>query len=544
MHDRASPSTEQRWTWRLLAASLILASAALHIAYLVHDCPLDLAPDEAHYWDWSRHLDWSYYSKGPLVALLIRASCEVFGPLSESLTGNVALAVRLPAVICGSLLLVSVYVLTVLSFGRERLAFGVVALALTLPPVAAMSTLMTIDSPYAACWGWALVFGHCAAVRQRAWAWPIAGIFVGIGILAKYTMVLWLPSVGLFLLMSSEHRNQLFQRGFWIACFLAAVSCLPILYWNYRNEWVTIRHVSGQAGVEQHVGWRWLGPLTYVGGQAALLFGVWFCAWVCAMWANRPWRVFEPDRRYLWCLSAPMFFVFLITSLKAPGQMNWPVTAYLSGGVLAADWIATQWTSPRLAMRRMVRWSTVSAAALGAVITVVVHYPQISRPVFEAVVGRPTAAHPYPMRRIDPTCRLRGWRALAGEVDRIRAELVESGEDPVIAASVWTIPGQLAAYGAGHPNVYSIGLAFGDRRCQYDFWRPNPVWDPETFRGRTFVLIGYFDNDRIVSFDSAGPRQIFVYQEGDQPIAAWFITVARGFRGFGPVEPLLRAARH
>src|SRR6516162_7336853 len=90
--------------WRLLAALLILGAAALHVAYLAVDCPLDLAPDEAHYWDWSRHLDWSYYSKGPLVAYLIRAGCAVFGPWSQALTGSEMLAVRLPAIICGSLL--------------------------------------------------------------------------------------------------------------------------------------------------------------------------------------------------------------------------------------------------------------------------------------------------------------------------------------------------------------------------------------------------------------------------------------------------------
>src|SRR5205085_4621488 len=132
----------------------------------------------------------------------------------------------------------SLYVLTVQTFGRERLAFAVIALALTLPPVAAASTLMTIDSPYTACWGWALVFGHAAAVRGRAWAWPIAGLIVGIGILAKYTMALWLPSVGLFLLTSPAGRSELRRRGFWIACGIAALFCLPIVYWNARDGWV------------------------------------------------------------------------------------------------------------------------------------------------------------------------------------------------------------------------------------------------------------------------------------------------------------------
>ena len=62
------------WACRPLAAILILAAAGLHWAYLTHECPLDLAPDEAHYWDWSRQPDWCYYSKGPLVAWLIGAS--------------------------------------------------------------------------------------------------------------------------------------------------------------------------------------------------------------------------------------------------------------------------------------------------------------------------------------------------------------------------------------------------------------------------------------------------------------------------------------
>ena len=88
-----SAPAESKWLWRIIAALLILVSGAAHLRYLAHDCPLDLAPDEAHYWQWSRHLDASYYSKGPLVAWLIRASCE--------LLGDNVLAVRLPAVICG-----------------------------------------------------------------------------------------------------------------------------------------------------------------------------------------------------------------------------------------------------------------------------------------------------------------------------------------------------------------------------------------------------------------------------------------------------------
>src|SRR5262249_52780290 len=149
----------------------------------------------------------SYYSKGPLVAYLIRLSCGLFGDTMP--------AVRLPAVVCGSLLLVSLYVLTVQATGRERLAAAVVACALTLPLVAAGSTLMTIDAPYTCCWGWALVFGHRAVFGRAPWAWPAAGLVVGLGVLAKYTMLLWPLCLGLFLLVTPTHR-PLLRRGFWV----------------------------------------------------------------------------------------------------------------------------------------------------------------------------------------------------------------------------------------------------------------------------------------------------------------------------------------
>lgn len=153
---------------RGLAVLLIVGAAIARLMYLIWDCPLDLAPDEAHYWDWARHLDWSYYSKGPLVAWLIRASCEIFGPLSIELSGTLMPAIRLPAVVCGSLFLVSLYVLTVQVFSSDRLALAIVAVGLVFPITTAGSMLITIDSPYTCCWGWALVLVHRAIYNPQS----------------------------------------------------------------------------------------------------------------------------------------------------------------------------------------------------------------------------------------------------------------------------------------------------------------------------------------------------------------------------------------
>src|SRR5271163_2721567 len=73
------------------------------ITFLVLGCDWDLCNDEAEYWAWSRHLDWSYFSRGPLIAWLIRLATEALGGLSVKLTGTLMLAARLPAVLLGGL---------------------------------------------------------------------------------------------------------------------------------------------------------------------------------------------------------------------------------------------------------------------------------------------------------------------------------------------------------------------------------------------------------------------------------------------------------
>lgn len=528
----------RRWPWRLLALTLILGAAGLRLFYLAHVCPLDLAADEAHYWDWSRNLDWSYYSKGPLVAFLIRGGTELFGPWAQQFPGGSMLAVRLPAVISGALLLLSLYVLTFQIYANEKWALLVVVLALPMPLISAGSLLMTIDSPYTCCWGWALVLTCHALKSNSLWAWIAAGLVVGVGILAKYTMVLFLPSLGLFLLTSAEQRRLLARPGFWLLCGVAALSCIPILVWNAQHDWVTFKHVNRLAGFSQQPQYSWLGPLQYVGAQASVLLGFWFVCWAAAMTAHRPWREANAGLRFLWWMSAPMFLVFLGFSIQTKGgHPNWPVTAYLSGMVLAAGWLAGQLQTGSVFTRRVLSGGVIATSLLGIVVTVVMMQSTWAYPVLTKLAGEARATEPLPLRRLDPTCRLRGWKTLAAEVDALRARLKAEGRDVVLAATSWSLPGELGFYCEGHPRVYSIGPVFGDRRSQYDLWRPNPVADPEQFAGKTFLIVSLFDMPLHRNFATVEPRREVTHYAAGEPLARFVISVAHGFRGRWPLAP-------
>jgi hypothetical protein len=315
--------------------------------------------------------------------------------------------------------------------------------------------------------------------------------------------------------------------------FLAAVGCLPIIIWNAQHDWVTLRHVTRLAGLQQAPRWYWTGPLVFVGAQCGLLLGFWFIAWVTAMVAYRPGRGHPASLAYLWWLSAPMFAVFFFFSLKTKGgEPNWPVTTYISGLVLTVAWLSRQLLSHQRWYRSLIQVSLATACLLGLLVNLVMHESSCLHPVITAWAGLPTEKNPFPLRRYDPTCRLRGWRTLAQAVDDLRADLRREGTEPVLVATRWDLPGELAFYCKGHPKVYSIGIADGDRRSQYDVWHPNPVADPLAFAGQTFLLVGSCSPGVLrQAFKEVGPCRVVRHFEGDQPTSQWQLTVAHGFRG-------------
>jgi len=58
----------------LLSFVLILTGIRLFLA-----ATIELSPNESYYYLWARHPDFSYYGKGPGVALAILAGTSLFG---------------------------------------------------------------------------------------------------------------------------------------------------------------------------------------------------------------------------------------------------------------------------------------------------------------------------------------------------------------------------------------------------------------------------------------------------------------------------------
>ncbi len=72
--EPANADQPSRWMGSAWLAILVIALTILIKVGIVCFAGFDLTFDEAYYWHWSKNLDWCYFSKGPGIALLIRAT--------------------------------------------------------------------------------------------------------------------------------------------------------------------------------------------------------------------------------------------------------------------------------------------------------------------------------------------------------------------------------------------------------------------------------------------------------------------------------------
>ncbi len=541
---RANARLERDRAYLVFCLLLLTAGAAGHIAYLVNDCPLDLAGDEAHYWEWARRPALSYYSKGPLVAWIIAGSRALLGAWSCRVVGTEMLAVRLPAVGLSVLTGLGIYVLSRTTPGRPQAALAAVAITFTVPIFAVGALLMTIDAPFVCAWTWALVAFVHASRRESLPAWILGGLLIAVGILAKYTMVLMYPVAGLALLATRAVRRRLMRPGPCLAALLGLAGFVPIVLWNAAHDWVSFRHVAGQAGLGGTSGFDPLGPLIYLGGQLAVV-GLWAVGMVWGavdLWrrpVDQPFETHDAPAA-IWLSSATLvpWLAFLPFSFITKIQPNWPVVSLVGGIVLLPLWLGRRLRLPAAGGRAGAKVFLAAAVLLGSAATLIMHRTDLLMPLWARLARDAAPWELTPVARYDPASRLRGWSQLGRAVGEVLAAERTAGRDPFIVADDYQLASQIAFYCPGQPTVYNIQSALGHRMNQYDLWE-NPVRDAVRFIGRPCLYVGSW-RPRLTGEDGSPPAlpglrlvRTVEHVVGGQRVRVWSIFACASYAGFG-----------
>jgi 4-amino-4-deoxy-L-arabinose transferase-like glycosyltransferase len=500
---------ERPYHWGLLV--LLLTVTVARLWYLQYGY-LELAPDEAHYWERSRRLDWSYYSKGPFVAYLIA--------VSTALGGATELFVRLPAVVLSGGTTVLVYRLVDALFSDVRLALASVGLLHITPLFAAGSLLMTIDAPLVFFWTLMLWLVYRALTEERRLWWAGAGLALGAGLLSKYAMGFLVASLFLFLASSPRYRCWLHRQEPYLMLGIGLAVFSPVVVWNVHHGAVSLKHVMGQAEVSQglpkHISLETLGE--FLGSQALGLSPLLFVWMLVAMVVSVRHGMRYHDDRWLFLFWgwAPTFTLMLLLSLRQKVQANWAAPAYITALMGATACLAQRWWP-----RSQRWWRTLSAASVGLAgmvalgMTLALHDASL----FTRAGLSPTT---------DPLARLKGWRTLATAVDTVAAQM---SRPPFLLSDRYQISSELAFYTTGQPQVYNVNL--GRRLNQYDLWDGLPA-----LAGREALYV-QADSPTLpealrASFQTCAEGEPVIIEEMGREHKRFFLFRCTGFSGGVP----------
>jgi 4-amino-4-deoxy-L-arabinose transferase-like glycosyltransferase len=513
----------------------IVALTAIRLSMLA---TTDLEFDEAHYWMWSEHLAPAYFSKGPAIAFVIRASTAVFG------TNEFGVRFFSPLLAAGTSMLLFYFARHL--FNATAGLWAVIALNVT-PIFNIGAFLMTIDTLSVFFW-LAAMFTFWLAVEKPerfrgSWYWPLTGLLIGLGFLSKYTNALELVSVVLVLALAPRLRPEFARPGLYSLLGVFGLCTLPPIIWNQQHAWITLVHLRSRGSLEHGFGFHPAEVLSFL-GQHFLVYSPFLflaLAWgVIASWrrVNQQFKVL-----FLMWFGLPVFLFYLFLSVNKAAAPNWDGLAFLGFGLLAIHF----W------------WRRLEASVtlrLGAVVAILVGLG-MSAIALDTDLLRMAG---FQFARSDPSDRMRGWKSATTALEKIRNDLeTKLGEKVFLIADARDRASEISFYlrdkrveGPGHPPAYIPESQ--DMVNQFSFWprydefvelKPGiPRPDGETyteenginpFVGRDALFIRSGEKEHVphniqASFQSTEPVGTIEVSRYGKVIRTWQVFLCRNYR--------------
>ena len=477
---------------RMLIIWLLAGLATIFLWRVLCSHHVNLIPDECSYWTWSRRLDWSYFDNSGMVAYLIRLSTAVLGEQTP-------FSARFPFLVLSALTTYLVYRVSVLLFEKRARAL-LAATLFNLTPAALLGGAAAIHDNVLIFFWILTLWAAARFTRSGNGRWFfMMGIAAGLSIQSKYTGVLVLLSLFIFLICTKTYRRLLITREPWLGVLLALLFTIPIIWWDMSHDWASLHHIlfigSGSASVSK----RFLDGLGYHAAQFAFISPLFYVALVVACLAALARNVVHPipEQTLLLSFSLPLA-LFGIQAFRGHVEANWAFMGYLSAIILSVETLVQAVDTAEKGIWRMfgaryLKWGIVLAVA--PVVVVVTH----------AWVGLlPSELE----RRLGKDDRIiwetRGWRDLGLHVKKL------AQPDDVIAADSYQLCALLEFNVPGNPKARY--LAPWKRPTQFDVWEP--------------------------SFDNLTARNIlFVSPSKLEPSSSGKVTIYESFSRVEPLEP-------
>ncbi len=412
--------------------------ALIIIFRLIYINFVPLVPQEAYYWKYAKHLALSYFDHPPMTAYIIAFFTWI--------GGDNIFFIRIGSIILSTWLLILLYSITQRLFQNQKWAVLTI-LAINCTIIFSIgSVIITPDVPFLFFWA-LIVYSLVRLQESNHWKWwYLAGAALGFGLLSKYTAVLIVPGIFIYLLVSASQRKWLFTIHPFLGLLLALVIFSPVIIWNSQHEWTSFLFQSSNR-FSQMKRLRLDYFFQLIGSQLGMLTPYIFFL-VLIGWIQIGRLSFKQrNEKYslLFWLAFPVYFVFTLSSFRSLVKMNWLAPAYITSIIGSIVWInsaQTKW------LERFKKWFKLGLI-LGLVIVLFMHLI----PIFPM----------FPSRKGDTWT---GWRELVVRVMEIKKEI---GEDTFIFGHEYKIPSEITFYTPSHEPTHS-GEIIREKGLQYTYW--------------------------------------------------------------------------
>lgn len=346
--------TARARAWRLTLALVGVLTILRLVALFT--TPLELYPDEAQYWLWSRHLDFGYFSKPPVIAWLIWATTHVGGD------GEAWLRIGSPLLNAGTALVIARIAQRLYGDqpGGAWVGLAAAAVFALMPGIQLSSVLITTDTPllfFLSLMIWACVALPAASPHRRIWVAAGMGAALGLAFLSKYAAIYALASLGAHLFLSPAARRA-WTPAMAAAFFVTLLAVFaPNMVWNLNHHFSTLEHTAANANWKSGKLFNPMELVQFIGSQFAVFgpvpFGV--LAGGGILLAARK-RLTPPDLMLL-CFALPPLVTVAAQAFVSRANANWAGAAYVAGSVLVAAWLlrweARRWLIGGLALQAL-----------------------------------------------------------------------------------------------------------------------------------------------------------------------------------------------
>lgn len=413
---------------------------------------IELGIDEAYYWTYAKYPDWCHFDHPGMVGWMIQL-------FSLNLLYDSEFFIRLSSVV-----LMTLNTWIVFRIGKELKdeSAGLRAAVLYTASIYAFvisGIFILPDTPLSLFWllGFWMFLRFVRRHENRYLIW--AGLFVGLGLLSKYTAVfLW---VGFLVYLLCYDRRQFKKPALYLSLLITAICCLPILVWNIQNDFISFRFHGSRMGLSEglkisSLGTELIGEFFYnnpVNFTLALLA-------VIAIFRKKL-AMDEDTKRLILLISLPMIGFFWLVSLTRSALPHWSGPAYNLLIFLSIFWLEQFRTKKE--QRNAV---TVAMYVLG--LTLVLGIAEIKT----ELLPLDNHTNERELGKDDIGLDVYGWRQAGEKFAELRKERIAQGEmqedDPIIG-NQWFPTANFHYYIARPLGLKTLGLGPLDRIHKY-YW--------------------------------------------------------------------------